>query len=69
MAEIILVGTFHYPERFAIFSDDAQNQIDTFTDRLASFYTKKSQLTFRTACRMNWINYTSRVIIIPLERN
>ncbi len=46
MAEIILVGTFHYSERFDIFSDDAQNQIDTFTDRLASFYPNKIAVEF-----------------------
>ena len=46
MAEIILVGTFHYPDRFDIFSDDVQNQIDTFTDRLASFYPNKIAVEF-----------------------
>lgn len=46
MSEIILVGTFHYPERFDIFSDDVQNQIDTFTDRLASFYPNKIAVEF-----------------------
>ncbi len=46
MAEIILVGTFHYPERFDIFSDDVQNQIDMFTDKLASFYPNKIAVEF-----------------------
>lgn len=46
MSEIILVGTFHYPERFDIFSDDVQNQIDMFTDRLASFYPNKIAVEF-----------------------
>ncbi len=46
MAEIILVGTFHYPGRFDIFSDDVQNQIDAFTARLASFYPNKIAVEF-----------------------
>lgn len=46
MSEIILVGTFHYPERFDIFSDDVQNQIDTFADKLASFYPNKIAVEF-----------------------
>lgn len=46
MAEIILVGTFHYPERFDIFSNDVQNQIDTFADKLALFYPNKIAVEF-----------------------
>ena len=46
MAEIILVGTFHYPERFDIFSQDVQNQIDEFTNRLASFHPNKIAVEF-----------------------
>lgn len=46
MAEIILIGTFHYPGKFDIFSDDIQNQIDLFTDRLASFHPNKIAVEF-----------------------
>ena len=46
MAEIILVGTFHYPDRFDIFSYDVQKQIDEFTNRLASFYPNKIAVEF-----------------------
>ncbi|MDE5993810.1 MAG: hypothetical protein K2G87_12260 [Oscillospiraceae bacterium] len=46
MAEIVLVGTFHYPERFDIFSQDVQNQIDEFTNRLASFHPNKIAVEF-----------------------
>lgn len=46
MAEIVLVGTFHYPERFDIFSQDVQNQIDEFTNRLALFHPNKIAVEF-----------------------
>lgn len=46
MAEIILVGTFHYPDRFDIFSHDVQNQINEFTNRLASFHPNKIAVEF-----------------------
>ena len=46
MAEIILVGTFHYPDRFDIFSQDVQKQINEFTNRLASFHPNKIAVEF-----------------------
>ena len=46
MAEIILVGTFHYPDRFDIFSHDVQKQINEFTNRLASFHPNKIAVEF-----------------------
>lgn len=46
MAEIILVGTFHYPDRFDIFSQDLQKQINEFTNRLASFHPNKIAVEF-----------------------
>ena len=46
MAEIILVGTFHYPGIFDIFSHDIQNQIDEFTNKLASFHPNKIAVEF-----------------------
>ncbi|MBD5138556.1 MAG: hypothetical protein HDT24_04525 [Ruminococcus sp.] len=46
MAEIVLVGTFHYPERFDIFSQGVQNQIDEFTNRLALFHPNKIAVEF-----------------------
>ena len=46
MTEIILVGTFHYPDRFDIFSHDVQQQIDEFTNRLASFHPNKIAVEF-----------------------
>lgn len=46
MAEIVLVGTFHYPERFDIFSKDVQNQINEFTNRLTLFHPNKIAVEF-----------------------
>ena len=46
MAKIILVGTFHYPDRFDVFSQDIQNQIDDFTSGLASFHPNKIAVEF-----------------------
>lgn len=46
MAEMILVGTFHYPDRFDIFSQDIQNQIDDFTNKLAFFHPNKIAVEF-----------------------
>lgn len=46
MAEIILIGTFHYPERFEIFSGDVQNQIEAFTDKLAALNPTKIAVEF-----------------------
>ncbi len=46
MTEILLVGTFHYPERFDIFSQDVQNQIDGFTNKLALFHPNKIAVEF-----------------------
>ena len=46
MTEIILVGTFHYPDKFEIFSNDVQSQIDEFVDRLASFHPNKIAVEF-----------------------
>lgn len=46
MAEIVLVGTFHYPERFDVFSDNVQNQINEFTDRLMLFHPTKIAVEF-----------------------
>lgn len=46
MTEIILVGTFHFPERFDIVSDDVQNQIDMFTERLVSFNPNRIAVEF-----------------------
>lgn len=46
MTEIVLVGTFHYPERFDIFSQDVQNQIDELTNRLALFHPNKIAVEF-----------------------
>lgn len=46
MAEIILIGTFHYPGRYDIFSDDVQKQIDAFTQRLASLHPNKIAVEF-----------------------
>ena len=46
MIEIILVGTFHYPGRFDVFSHDVQNQIDGFANILASFHPNKIAVEF-----------------------
>ena len=46
MIEIILVGTFHYPDRFDVFSDDVQNQIDEFTNKLTLFHPNKIAVEF-----------------------
>lgn len=46
MAEIILLGTFHYPDRFDIFSDDVQKQIDEFTNKLAILKPTKIAVEF-----------------------
>ena len=46
MAEIILLGTFHYPDRFDIFSDDVQKQIEEFTDKLAIWKPTKIAVEF-----------------------
>lgn len=46
MIDIILVGTFHYPGRFDVFSNDVQNQIDEFTNKLASFNPNKIAVEF-----------------------
>lgn len=46
MAEIILLGTFHYPDRFDIFSDDVQKQIEEFTNKLAIFKPTKIAVEF-----------------------
>ena len=46
MADIVLIGTFHYPDRFDVFSHDVQNQINEFTNRLASFHPNKIAVEF-----------------------
>lgn len=46
MAEIILLGTFHYPDRYDIFSDDVQKQIEEFTDKLAILKPTKIAVEF-----------------------
>ena len=46
MAEIILIGTFHFPDKFDVFSYDVQNQIVEFTNRLASFQPNKIAVEF-----------------------
>jgi len=46
VAEIILVGTFHYPDRFDVFSHDVQSQIDEFVNRLASLHPNKIAVEF-----------------------
>ena len=46
MAEIILLGTFHYPDRYDIFSDDVQKQIEEFTDKLAIWKPTKIAVEF-----------------------
>ena len=46
MVDIVLVGTFHYPGRFDIFSDDVQKQLDEFANRLASFHPNKIAVEF-----------------------
>lgn len=42
----MLVGTFHYPGKFDIFSDDVQGQIEEFTDRLAELKPTKIAVEF-----------------------
>ena len=49
-AEIILVGTFHYPGVYDIFSDSVQKEIEEFTDRLALLQPTKIAVEF--PCKM-----------------
>lgn len=46
MVEIILLGTFHYPGRFDIFSQEVQKQIAAFTDQLAQLKPNKIAVEF-----------------------
>ena len=46
MVEIMLVGTFHYPGNFDVFSHDLQNQIEDFTNILATFNPNKIAVEF-----------------------
>lgn len=46
MSEIILVGTFHYQDRYDIFSYDVQKQIEEFTNKLAILKPTKIAVEF-----------------------
>ena len=46
MADIVLVGTFHFPDKFDIFSHDVQNQINEFANSLALFHPNKIAVEF-----------------------
>lgn len=37
MTEIMLMGTFHYPDHFEIFSDETQKEIQKICDRIAAW--------------------------------
>ena len=77
MAEIILVGTFHYPDRFDVFSQGIQNQIDDFTSRLASFHPNKIAVEFpcvmqneldQLYARSDKYNFAENVVYGNVER-
>ena len=77
MAEIILVGTFHYPGRFDVFSHDVQKQIDEFTNRLASFHPNKIAVEFpygiqneldKLYARSDKYNFSENVVYGNVER-
>lgn len=77
MSEIILVGTFHYPERFDIFSDDVQNQIDEFTNKLALLKPDKIVVEFpyqmqneldKLYEKCNEYNFADEVVYSNVER-
>ena len=77
MAEIILVGTFHYPGRFDVFSHDVQKQIDEFTNRLTSFHPNKIAVEFpygmqneldKLYARSDKYNFSENVVYGNVER-
>ena len=77
MSEIILVGTVHYPERFDIFSDDVQNQIDEFTNKLALLKPNKIVVEFpyqmqneldKLYEKCNEYNFADEVVYSNVER-
>ena len=77
MAEIILVGTFHYPGGFDVFSHDVQKQIDEFTNRLASFHPNKIAVEFpygmqneldKLYARSDKYNFSENVVYGNVER-
>ena len=77
MAEIILVGTFHYPDRFDVFSHDVQKLIDEFTNRLASFHPNKIAVEFpygmqneldKLYARSDKYNFAENVVYGNVER-
>jgi len=77
MTKIILLGTFHYPDRYDIFSDDVQKQIEEFTNKLAVLkptkiavefpYKKQKQLETLYEKSMDY-NFSEETVLGNIER-
>lgn len=69
MTEIILLGTFHFPGKFDIFSKEIQSQVEDFTEKLALLKPNKIAVEFPYIMQDELDNLYELTTVDLLEKN